>query len=277
MKTIATRKNNMETLVKFCPPKFNIANGCNTIKLGTLEHYRGQDPNFTISDNIKDEDEGKESIFVHRLITGTKSNEAMESIRGYFPTSPGNIIEYCKVYKTFPNCFIWCCSKVNKPVVPGQGTNIDPEYTDFYEIFNADGFGEYLAKQLMKYIDRTPFSKSPFTDAARSNLQDLARNQRNGRIGIRMFHHDVTYVDQRSSIIQNDQLIHPFDGSIPLGYRSLFAKKKRYEKEREHRYVFLVQYEREHTLQVRNEPVYLSIDPASRNLIDQLIIANSKE
>lgn len=138
-----TRK--MLPLVKFCKPEHNLSGICNTIRLGTLTYYRMLDPAFLISD----QDEGKDSTFIHSVDTSTASLDAASVISPFFSGPNVNISGI--VLKTyFPNCFIWSCSRCNSPSIE-EGAKFDQDYTSWYHIPDPCKFAEHVCSLLRRF------------------------------------------------------------------------------------------------------------------------------
>ena len=258
----------METLVKFCKPEYNILNGCHTIRFGTLEYYRDLDPSFAIAD----ENEGKETTGVGSFLTDTASREAVDAVQAVFPfpLGEGVSLQNCELRMTFPNCFIWCCSRAVKPISIEQGTQFDLEYTSFYEINDVGRFCRRLGELLINSL-----SSSEFANKAKNFLQGLPASEQ--KVNPNIVHHDVIYVEEKRSVIDEGQ-IHSYteNNLLPINplFRPLFVKPKKYEKDHEYRFVCVFSHERYGILEARKDPVDRRIDPVSRTLIDQTLASN---
>lgn len=262
----------METLVKFCKPEYNILKGCHTIRFGTLEYYRDLDPSFAIAD----ENEGKDSIHVKSLQSDTAPSESIEFLKGNGLVVKGNFhFQSCDILNEFPNCFVWCCSRVSQPVSLEQGKQFDAEYTSFYKIPNATRFAGRLGQLLKDSLKKTPISNSHFDDNAKDFIQGLSAYGWMDEIDFNVFHHNVIYCDQKKVIIDGEQLTSYANAEkIPSSLLRVFTKPKKYEENQEYRFIFLFQHKQYGVLGVQKEPVDLRIDPASRHLIDQTIVAD---
>lgn len=239
----------MKTLVKFCKKKHNILDKCRTIRFGTFEYYRKLDPSFAIAD----ETEGKDSLEINSVNTSNASPEAIAALAPINPVS--NIkISNIRLNVTFPNCYIWCCTRLREPVTADHGSRFDPEYDSFYKIPNATRFAEYLLSLLMTNITRTAFK-----DCAREKVDQLSIAEM-GKISLTVFHNEVMYVDEKISTIEDGQL-NPYIRQIPQSLRTVFVKPSKYFDDREYRFVFLFQHRWHGSLHVCKDPVDLPIIP----------------
>lgn len=243
------RIKSMATLVKFCKPEHNILDRCHTIRLGTFEYYRNMDPSFAIADVT----EGRESTIIESMDSATASSEAVAAAALIAPL-PHIHIKDIKLNVSFPNCYIWCCSKLGKPITAELGAQFDDAYTSFYSIKDAGRFSEHLMSLLMTNITRNAFA-----DPARAILDELTIGEM-GEISIQLFHRDVLYVDEKISSIDEGKLS-PYVKEIPSSLRPIFVKPTKYSADREYRFVFLFIHKRHGPLAVRMEPVDLPVIP----------------
>ncbi len=240
----------MHKLVKFCKPEHNLLDRSNTIRLGTLEYYRDMDPSFA---GIADATEGQDSTLINSIDTSTASPESLAAI-GPFAQAKHWQIENIRLNIIFPNCYIWCCSRLRGPITPEQGTQYDEAYTSSYEIKNARQFGEHLALLLMTNITRTAF-----VDAARGRIDEFSISEMRA-ISINMFHGHVLYVDEKISTI-DEGLLSPYVRAIPQPLRPIFVKPTEFAENQEYRFVFLFEHQRYGSFAVRKDPVDLPVLP----------------
>jgi hypothetical protein len=239
----------MSTLVKFCKPEHNILDRCYTVRLGTFEYYREMDPSFAIADAA----EGRESTNINSMDSAAASPEAVAAVAAIAPL-PHIQIKDIRFNVTFPNCYIWCCSRLAEPITAAYGARFDNAYTSCYRIKDAARFGEHLSALLMTNITRTAFA-----DPARAILDGLSIAEM-GEITLSVFHRDVLYVDEKLSAIDEGQHSAYVRG-IPPVLRPIFVKPTKYADDREYRFVFLFEHRRHGSLAVRREPVDLPVIP----------------
>jgi len=203
----------------------------------------------------------------------------METVKKVFPFPLGKscIIQGGSLTRTFPNCFIWCCSRASKPISREQGTRMDPAYTDFYEIVDGDSFGRHLKQLLNYFICGKACSNSTPADTAKDYFKDLPVGHSMNEIIVHMVHDDMEYVDDKKSLIHKSQL-YSYGQSNPFEYRNLFLKTKEHDYQQEHRFVFfLLNKEGNLLLGVRKKPIAIQIDPVTRHLIDQTLAVGHDE
>lgn len=104
-------------LVKFCPEEFNIAKGCNAVRIGTLSGFRAEE-----DAHLRDEGEGDFAFEVEFPEVTPVSNEWLSEFEVTGSNGNGYIGELildrgrCKVDKlslsgSSANCWIYCLSK----------------------------------------------------------------------------------------------------------------------------------------------------------------------
>ena len=135
--------------IKFCEKKYNIAEGCNTVSLGTLDYYANDDPNFLKYDYS----EGKFQISNLGNEVNLTSSES-ERITGGGLVGGGMQLESgsnFNRYFSFPNCYIFCFSQ-NLPPTAEKAKEIDPLYDSWYSISDLNKFISELANYLVKNL-----------------------------------------------------------------------------------------------------------------------------
>ena len=236
-------------LIKFCKPEHNILDRSHTIRFGTFEYYREMNPEFSIADAA----EGIEINNVDSMNSATSSPEAVEAVRAIAPL-PHIHIKDMQVKNTFPNCYIWCCSKVPETVSENYGDRFSKEYTSSYEIKDPMRFAEHLFSILMTNVTRIAFS-----DSSRSIIDSLPISDM-GEISLKVIHRDVLYVDEKISDIK-EGTINPYIQEIPPALRPIFVKPTKYSDDKEYRFVFLFEHRRHGALSVRKDPMDLPVIP----------------
>jgi hypothetical protein len=158
-----------------------------------------------------------------------------------------------RLQTTFPNCYIWCCSRCPEPTLQ-EGAKFDDEYNSWYRVPRPDRFAEHLHSLLMWHVTRQYFS-----DAARDLIDSLPIAEMG--LSLTIFHHDVVYVDQKTQTIDGGRL-NPYVLEIPQVLRPIFVKPTKYANDREYRFVCLFEHKRFGLLSVRREPLDLPLFPA---------------
>lgn len=241
----------MTSLIKFCKPEHNILDRCHALRVGTLEYYRELDPNFAIADAT----EGVESTVVRSVDTGACTPDAATAVAP-FVARPHVQIQNIKLAVTFPNCYIWCCSRLSGPIAGDAGAHFDPDYQSHYTITDPVVFAERVSALLLDQIKRRHFS-----EPSRERVDGLSVREM-GQISLIHFHHDVLYVDQKQSVIL-DGKVNPYLEGIPAPLRQIFTKPTRYAADREYRFVFWFEHQRYGALPVKRDPVDLALLPIS--------------
>jgi hypothetical protein len=244
------RRSQMARLVKYCRPEHSPLNGCTTIRLGTLQYYRELDPDFQ---GIADMSEGLDTIEVNNLKMETATRDARSAVGGILPDMPYIHVSDMRLYQTFPNSYVFCCSILSKGNQRDRGAEFDPGYTSCYEIKDVPEFARRLAQMLNSTVRIDHFS-----DAAREQLKQLSIQEWGVTVG--WYLGPVRYVPHKVSQIENG-VLRSYVEEIPIKLRSVFVKPQKYENDQEFRMIFLMQHPRLGILDVRKDPVDLSILP----------------
>ena len=142
--------------VKFCRPEHNILNGCQTIRFGTLEYYRQLDPSSVLADSM----EGRETTDIRIA----DSQNASPEVKEMFPLLKNRnvTIQNSKAGIQSPNCWVWCCSIIQKDFPNDSlkefGKKLNKNYTSFYAIPTQHNLKSALCTYL---INRSPVALFP--------------------------------------------------------------------------------------------------------------------
>lgn len=210
--------------IKFCESKHNIAEGCTTLALGTLQSYAKDDPNFLRCDY----DEG-------RLLIHNDSKELDITASQFYKLSGCSVIargvkiadggQYKRLL-TFPNCYLFCFGHNVAPLLVNAQA-IDPSYNSWYGITNIQLFAEAIASRLIGQLT--------INDIA---LPENARVDFIGGLRVSFVHGPVEY-ECRENIVTSNNLNEISDLSVqPI--RWLFRKDKRYSTLPEYRIAFII-------------------------------------
>lgn len=121
-------------LVKFCPCEFNIANGCNTLKIGTLQYYREMETTEEIADMM----EG-----FSKSVVGNKN----------------------LLVQAVPNFYIYCTSLDDKPKFT--------KYNDKFYINDVSKFKALINQELSKQITPEDLKGIKITGYVAGNARDV--------------------------------------------------------------------------------------------------------
>lgn len=239
----------MPRLVKFCRPEHNLSDGCRTIRIGTLDFYRELDPKFMIADPT----EGLESTVVRSLSMETATRDAADAIKRVVR------LPYVEVHNiafrnTFPNSYVWCCSRLPDGAFPITGSRFDSMYESSYEVTDDRHFADHLAALILKHVRRRNFSET-----VQSKIDDLPVF---GLRDINLFwkYREVLYVDQKTSVVEEGRL-HPHVADIEAAFRPVFVKPNKFIDDREYRFLFWFEHPQLGILPVAKQPLDVPILP----------------
>jgi len=232
------------SLLKYCNEKYNIAKGCPTIQLGTLQYYRELDPSFTIADP----NEGKYSFIIEDY-DPVKGQETGTSQFVPIHARLGNVI----MMHTFPNCYIFCLSADIGKNYLEMGKTFSPEYNSYYKITDIDTFSIKLANILVENITLEHLNLGSQNKEQRLTLGDIKS------ISVRILNRFIKYWRVKSKIISNSKFQIDTEDLDPIS-RFLFTKDSKFKEEREFRIAFLFEHPKFGTLSVKKAPILLPIN-----------------
>ncbi len=242
----------MNFLIKYCRKEHNIFAGCNTIQLGTLDHYREMDPAFTISDP-------KEASLeiTNKGIPLTLSKEQTEKITdGRWLNANINIEKGGNILKEvkFQNCYIFCTSLFHQYFNKRKyAQTFNPSYDSSYLITNIPLFSRCLATLLQNEFKLEDLSKNDL-----KRLKDLSINEFQN-ISLSLIMKSVSYIDSRRIILEQknvDRSLEVLDTRDEI----LFLKEKKDALQREFRFAFIYSHPLLGRLSVKKSPKILNIN-----------------
>lgn len=277
----------MTRLIKFCKEEYNVANGCDTLQLGTFQFYRELDPSFSIADG----EEGfiqyhgpEEQITINaeqlNSITGgamhitdasTAGQPSFQNPGGTHISLSGHTIIFedgvmrahldgeidIKVF--YPNAYMFCMSILEDDDVPDP-SSISNEYDSYYEIDPKtigkfiEGVGTALSSQLaLGDIKIDGFMEQPLANMR----QPFAIQNTQG---------PVQYVPETEI-----RLNRPEDFTENRFYdiyqESMFKKNQSYLGDKEFRIVFFIRHPQYGFVSANPAPKILNMKPIKQCLI----------
>lgn len=208
-------------LYKFCKKEFNIALGCNTLRLGTLQEYREMDTSFCIADQWEGISQaGTDGKFVDftekELSSAGVSLPAMSLDPGVSVSLKGNLI------MKIPNVYIFSVS------LKEQNDSLK-EYDSRYTIHNPHAFATELVRL---FISQLAFKDFDFGFEF-GNYLVSEMNQ----INIQCFHQPVKYKEK--PFIYNEENKIEILKIINNPVESYFTKSVEKNEDNEYRFVIL--------------------------------------
>lgn len=244
-------------LFKFCPSKYDISNGCNTIRIGTLWGFREEE-----NELLRDKGEGEFEFRIQFPKLTPVSNEWISEIgmdasgSAYIEEmqSDGGAISIkgATLKGSSHNCWIFCVSMGGDAV-----GNVSEAHESQWTIpgDKVQEFGNFLATSIWKNVsidDLDPnFSKN-------HSLQEI-----NAGLALQMEMRPVIY-DVRDAHIQSE-IDFPVDKVRELKSSIPFLKPKTFSLEKEFRFAFWLSFNNQR-ISVNNKPKILQLRE-----IDQLI------
>lgn len=224
-------------LAKFCPPEFNIKNGCNTIKLGTLYDYR------TI-ENEKLRDAG-EGTFTYGIKFPKLTRVSPEWIGAFEVDSDGSahieemsisngdiFIKGVTLSGSSHNCWVFCVSKSSE-----SAGNVSQTHEDKWLIPNEkiDSLRDYLAGLLWSSVT---LKDVPAYIIENHSIQEIGQH-----LGLYAQVREIDYAERLLNIESEADL--PID-QIPYFRDSIpFIKPKIFEHEQELRFIFWLTFKQQ--------------------------------
>jgi hypothetical protein len=232
--------------IKFCEAKHNLAKGCPTIGLGTLQFYAEDNPDclrfdnregaFSITNNGETVQLNGQSI--GRLTSGgvLASNDASIEVGGKFTAN-----------FQFPNCYIFCFSQFVSPSI-NHAKKIDAAYDDWYAIVD-----------LGKFIART--AELLFGQLKVSDLEtpgDVTLDWLRG-LTLQIVHRECSY-DGREFVLNQDSVQQAVHASEDM-FRWAFAKEPKHDEVPEHRVLFVLRDAQGQIVPVKKDLKVLQLIP----------------
>lgn len=209
---------------KFCKKEHNIAKGCSTVFLGSLQLYADDDPNFLRCDfnegSIKIVNEGKKLTLDQDQLESISSSQVLGT--GIEVAEGGNIT----IHRQLQNCYIYCLSENLTPSIE-KAQSLDPTYNDWFCIDNIDNFIDSTVGQLMKQLSLGDL------EIDSSKTIDSLQN-----CSIKVIHRPVSYEGRGKTITQKNfgEMMNVIENPIDW----VFTKEKEHNSLNEYRIVFIV-------------------------------------
>lgn len=239
----------MQRYVKYCKKEHNIAEGCETIQLGTLYHYRDMDPNFSIADH----NEGNETIVINdydsKRTTPYTSAPLSQLIE--FDDTASFKMQNSLMILNCPNCFVFCVSQDPEGDYDSEAKRFDKN--SYYIIHGIDFFAQKLRGIIMNRFSIEWFDKESISFVRKQTGLYYEQS-----IKLYCIHGPVIY-ESKSTIIDSSKIISPAPTIKDPFLRVLFTKDKTYEDEKEYRLVFAFTHNGE-LLSVNNDPIIIPSD-----------------
>lgn len=211
--------------IKFCEAKHNLATGCPTIGLGTLQSYADDDPNFFRFDY-------REGAF---KITNNGESVKIDGPSFQRLTSGGVIalngaqIDAGAVFTAkfqFPNCYIFCFSQDVFPTLD-VARKIDAAYDDWYAITDLHKLIACTAELLLGQLKVSDLEKS----------DDVSLNWLRG-LTLQVVHRACSY-DGRELILNQESVQQAVHASEDM-FRWAFSKEPDHGEFQEYRVLFVL-------------------------------------
>lgn len=240
----------MYKFIKYCKDEHNIAKGCLTLQLGTLQYYRELDKSFTIADP----DEGIFSAIVRDYDPSKTPDKKMSK---FIPINA--IIRNIEIRHTFPNSYIFCISQETKKDPSEIAKSFSPTYNSYYKILDIDKFAVKIANLLLENI-----TLSNFTKETKNNLTGFTLNEFK-EIGVNLQKRFVTYCDSKDEIVTESKFYKDSENLDPNS-RILFTKGSKFQEEREYRIVLSLFHPTIGYLSVNKTPILLPVNVFARTI-----------
>ncbi len=248
----------MEILIKYCKKEDNIFQGCDTIRLGTLNYYRDMDSSFTIADpgeaTFQLTSAGNPlvlSVDQMERLTGGRWTAAGDPNRQFMRAEEG-----AKIIKSveFPNCYIFCTCRFHGQYNKKEfAQKFNSDYDSSYMITNVPlfraGLGQVLLTQFM-LEDLAENDAKKVTDLPLVAIKD---------VGLEIYSAPVVYVESREQLFSQENFEESLK-NIPNKYQVLFMKEKRDEYQREFRFAFVFSHPLLGILSVKKDPKTLNLN-----------------
>ncbi|WP_331352556.1 hypothetical protein [Cellvibrio sp. UBA7671] len=241
-------------LVKFCEHKYNPLGACKTIRLGTIEYYRTLNPSFTIADPH----EGVDSYDVD-YFSEVPNEECKKFLaNGYFNLGDAKRVTMVgvKIKRTHPNCYIWCCKKIEGQLKKGDGRSIDVKYSSHYIIKSPEEFANHAKKMLHQNLSIDSFDESSqhYISGNSLSITDLE---------LHCYYDEIRYVPQKMGAFFGEHSFH-YNQDIPDFIRHVFTKPEKHKHESEFRFLFSIFCPiNKRLLTVKKDPINLQWIPNS--------------
>ena len=255
----------MEILIKYCQREHNICQGCDTLRLGTLDYYKKLDSTFTgdpTEATFELTNAGNPlalSIDQTEKLTDGRWTGAGDSTRQLLKVEKGGkLIKSVK----FPNCYIFCTCRFHQEYNKKEfAKKFDPNYDSSYMITNVPMFTRSLAEVLLKHVKLEDLSEDDAKKLSGLSIMDIRD------IGLQIYSAPVVYTESKEKVFSQENFEESLK-KIPNQYQVLFLKENKYSFQREFRFVFAFSHPVLGILSVKEQPKTLNLNPLSCFLKD---------
>lgn len=188
-------------LVKYCESEHNLAKGCPTLMIGSMQSYADDDPNFYRCDYR----EGSFLISNDTTLHTELSASEAEAITGGGVIGGGIQINKGASFNMplqFPNSFIYCLSSCAPNLEVGK--RIDPKYNDYFAITSLNIFINSVVRLMKEQINLSDLMIAP-EQATLSYLNSLRIEIFDGYVSYNGRHERIQETNRSEiiSLIQN--------------------------------------------------------------------------
>jgi len=244
-------------LAKFCPPEFNVKNGCNTVRFGTLYDFRAEE-----DEKLRDEGEG---TFSYSISFPELTKVSQEWINAFGFEGEGHFyigeleLRFGEPYVkdmvltgSSHNCWIYCVSKSTE-----SAGNITDTHQDKW-LIPADKI-----KNLANYFASLLFSEITIADLPVEIIEKYSIHEIQRQLSLNVELREVEY-GERSVLITSEEEL-PISEVSYLKDSITFLKPKIFEKEQEVRMAFWLMFG-EQKISIINKPKIVSLRPIDKIL-----------
>lgn len=211
--------------IKFCETKHNLAKGCSTIGLGTLQSYADDDPNFLRFDYR----EGAFQITNNGEAVEIDGQSFNQLTSGRVVASNGMSIvaggKFTAQFQ-FSNCYIFCFSQYVSPTAD-TAKKIDKSYDDWYAITKLHQFISRTAELLLNQLTVSDFEHSDGI-----SLQWLRG------LTLQVVHRQCSYEGRELAF--NQESVHQAVQASEDMFRWAFSKEPEHSELQEYRILFVL-------------------------------------
>lgn len=249
-----------ERLVKYCARKYNAALGAPTLQLGTLEYYRALDPRFA-----GDPGEATHAVAFRQGVELKLTPELGNRLFGGNVGATGGDLTMvahlpgAHMKGTVNNAYIFCVSRSTPDDPPSlsRAGEIDPSYDSMWEITDRLAFRDAVGAALLEVITLSHLDDWSVQRLTSVPIKELG-------LQVRMLDKPVEYLESREHKIETPDDAASVPDYMDAMARAVFAKEKRDERQREHRFVYLVTHPRLGLLSVKADPIQIPLNRLNR-------------
>lgn len=231
-------------LIKFGEAKYNLAKGCNTVRLGSMSSYAMDDPDFFRYDYqegyFKITNAGA-PVNLDCEATRKLTGGGLISPNGFTIKQGGTFVRDLQ----FPNCYVFCMSEKDMPSLE-LAKQLDPAYDDCYVIHNLEQFSASIADLLRAQISAADL------DVSADPSFDFLRG-----LDLQIVHRSCSY-DGREMVFNQDTVEQAVEVATD-NVQWAFAKDPDHKKFNEYRILFIVRDEQGKIIPVKQNAKFLNL------------------